>query len=86
MRSYVANALRIGVAFAVVITFLSCILCDKVLGLVNTPADIHHDAYVFLFMQFLAIPFTIGYNLLAGSYGLSATRNNRSTFSSFRRS
>lgn len=66
MRSYVANALRIGVAFAVVITFLSCILCDKVLGLVNTPADIHHDAYVFLFMQFLAIPFTIGYNLLAG--------------------
>lgn len=66
MRSYVANALRIGAAFAVVITFLSCILCDKVLGLVNTPADIHHDAYVFLFMQFLAIPFTIGYNLLAG--------------------
>ena len=66
MRSYVANALRIGVALAVVITFLSCMLCDKVLGLVNTPADIHHEAYVFLFLQFLAIPFTIGYNLLAG--------------------
>lgn len=66
MRSYVANALRIGTAFAVVITFLSCILCDKILGLVNTPADIHHDAYTFLLLQFLAIPFTIGYNLLAG--------------------
>lgn len=66
MRSYVANALRIGVVFAIVITFLSSILCDKILGLVNTPAEIHHDAYVFLLLQFLAIPFTIGYNLLAG--------------------
>ena len=66
MRAYVANAIRIGIAFAVVITFLSCILCNKVLGLVNTPADIYHDAYTFLFLQFLAIPFTIGYNLLAG--------------------
>ena len=66
MRAYVANAIRVGIAFAVVITFLSCILCNKVLGLVNTPADIYHDAYTFLFLQFLAIPFTIGYNLLAG--------------------
>ena len=66
MRSYVANALRIGVVFAVVITVVSCMLCDRVLVLVNTPADIYRDAYTFLFMQFLAIPFTIGYNLLAG--------------------
>ena len=44
MRSYVANALRIGLALAIVITFLSCMLCSKVLGLVNTPADIHHEA------------------------------------------
>lgn len=66
MRSYVANALRIGVVFAVVITIVSCMLCDRVLALVNTPADIYRDAYTFLFMQFLAIPFTIGYNLLAG--------------------
>ena len=66
MRSYVANALRIGVVFAVVITIVSCMLCDRVLVLVNTPADIYRDAYTFLFMQFLAIPFTIGYNLLAG--------------------
>ena len=66
MRSYVANAVRIAVAFAVVITLLTCMFCTKILGLVNTPADIFHDAWTFLFLQFLAIPFTMGYNLLSG--------------------
>lgn len=66
MRSYVANSLRIGVVFAIVITFLSCMFCRKILHLVNTPGGIEADAYTFLFLQFLAIPFTIGYNLLSG--------------------
>lgn len=66
MRSYVSNALRIAGVFAIVITFLSCILCDRILRLVNTPDDIFHDAYVFLFLQFIAIPFTLAYNLLSG--------------------
>ena len=66
MRSYVANAVRIAVAFAVVITLLTCMFCTKILGLVNTPADIFHEAWTFLFLQFLAIPFTMGYNLLSG--------------------
>ena len=66
MRSYVSNATRIGVVFAVVITLLSCAFCSHILRIVNTPADIFHDAWVFLFLQFLAIPFTIAYNLQAG--------------------
>lgn len=66
MRIYVANAVRIAVAFAAVITLLTCMFCTKILGLVNTPADIFHDAWTFLFLQFLAIPFTMGYNLLSG--------------------
>ena len=66
MRSYVSNAVRIGIVFAVVITLLSCALCSRILHIVNTPADIFHDAWMFLFLQFLAIPFTIGYNLQAG--------------------
>lgn len=66
MRSYVSNALRIAGMLAIVITFLSCILCDRILRLVNTPDDIFHDAYVFLFLQFIAIPFTLAYNLLSG--------------------
>lgn len=65
MRSYVSNAMRIGVVLAVVITLLSCAFCSKILHLVNTPSDIFDDAWTFLFLQFLAIPFTIAYNLQA---------------------
>lgn len=66
MRVYVANAVRIAVVMAVVITFLTCVFCTKILRIVNTPGDVFADAYTFLFLQFLAIPFTIAYNLFAG--------------------
>lgn len=66
MRVYVANAVRIAVVMAVVVTFMTCLLCARILRVVNTPADVFGDAYAFLLLQFLAIPFTIAYNLLAG--------------------
>ncbi len=40
MRAYVSNSIRIAVVFAVVITFLSCIFCGKILHLVNTPKEV----------------------------------------------
>ena len=78
MRCYVSNAIRIAVVLAVVITLLSCVLCEKILNLVNTPADVFHDAYVFLFLQFCTIPFTIAYNLLAGQ--IRALGNSKQPF------
>ena len=66
MRVYVANAVRIAIVMSIVVTLLTCILCSTILHVVNTPADVFHDAYTFLFLQFLAIPFTIAYNLFAG--------------------
>ena len=66
MRVYVANAIRIAAVMAVVVTVVTAILCDRILKLVNTPDDVFDDAYTFLLLQFLAIPFTVGYNLLAG--------------------
>lgn len=78
MRCYVSNALRIAMVFSVVITLLSCLLCEKILQLVNTPNDIFHDAYVFLFLQFCAIPFTITYNLYAGE--IRALGNSKQPF------
>ncbi len=66
MRSYVSNAVRIGAVFAVVITLLSCAFCSRILHVVNTPGEVFDDAWTFLFLQFLAIPFTIAYNLQAG--------------------
>ena len=38
MRAYVSNSIRIAVVFAVVITFLSCIFCGKILHLAMTRA------------------------------------------------
>ena len=66
MRAYVSNALRIAAVIAVVITIITCIFCERILKIVNTPADIFHDAWLFLMLNFLAIPFTIAYNILSG--------------------
>ncbi len=78
MRAYVSNAIRIAVVFAVVITFLSCIFCEKILHLINTPEEIFKDAYTFLMLQFATIPFTIAYNLLAGQ--IRALGNSKQPF------
>lgn len=78
MRCYVSNAMRIALVLAIVITLLSCFLCDKILQMVNTPEDIFHDAYVFLFLQFCTIPFTIAYNLLSGQ--IRALGNSKQPF------
>lgn len=78
MRSYVSNASRIALVFAVVITLLSCLFCKKILQLVNTPSEIFGDAYIFLFLQFCAIPFTIAYNLYAGQ--IRALGNSKQPF------
>lgn len=76
MRCYVSNAIRIAAVLAVVITLLSCVLCDKILHMVNTPNEVFHDAYVFLFLQFCTIPFTITYWRVR--FVLWETRNSHS--------
>ena len=78
MRTYVSNSYRIAATFAVVITLLSCIFCEKILHLVNTPLEVFDDAYIFLMLQFAAIPFTIAYNLLAGQ--IRALGNSKQPF------
>lgn len=78
MRTYVSNSYRIAITFAVVITLLSCLFCKKILHLVNTPLEVFDDAYIFLTLQFAAIPFTIGYNLLAGQ--IRALGNSKQPF------
>ena len=78
MRSYVSNAVRIGAVMAAVVTVMSCMFCGRILRVVNTPDDIFGDAYTFLMMQFTAIPFTFGFNLLAGQ--IRALGNSRQPF------
>ena len=78
MRAYVANAFRVATVIAMVLTVITCIFCNRILRVVNTPEDIFHDASVFLFLQFLTIPFTIAFNLLAGF--IRALGNSRQPF------
>ena len=78
MRTYVSNSYRIAITFAMVITLLSCLFCKKILHLVNTPLEVFDDANIFLMLQFAAIPFTIGYNLLAGQ--IRALGNSKQPF------
>ena len=66
MRAYVANAVRIVAVIAVVATVVTAVLCDRILQMLNTPQDVFHDAYVFLLINFLAIPFTMSYDMLSG--------------------
>lgn len=78
MRAYVAHSLRIGAIIAVILTVLTAVFCARILRVVNTPDDIFHDAYIFLLLTFLTIPFTIAYNLLSGF--IRALGNSRQPF------
>lgn len=78
MRLYVANAVRISAVMATVVTLLSLMFCRRILQMVNTPADIFHDAYIFLMLQFAAIPLTFGCNLFSGQ--IRALGNSRQPF------
>lgn len=78
MRLYVANTVRISAVMATVVTLLSLMFCRRILQMVNTPADIFHDAYIFLMLQFAAIPLTFGFNLFSGQ--IRALGNSRQPF------
>lgn len=78
MRAYVAHSLRIGAVIGVILTMLTAVFCARILRVVNTPDDIFHDAYIFLLLTFLTIPFTIAYNLLSGF--IRALGNSRQPF------
>jgi putative MATE family efflux protein len=65
MRRYAAAAVRMATLVTVILTLSTTVTCGPILQMVSTPSDIYHDAYIFLLLQLLAIPFTMAYNLLA---------------------
>ena len=65
MRRYAATAVRMASLTALVLTAVTTVACRPILRMVSTPSDIFRDAYIFLLLQLLSIPFTMAYNLLA---------------------
>ncbi|MDD7404156.1 MAG: MATE family efflux transporter [Butyribacter sp.] len=66
MRSYIFHAVILAAVTAVIMTIACAALCPQILALLSTPDDIYQDAYRYLLIIFLGIPFTLLYNLLSG--------------------
>lgn len=65
MRRYVYTGLKISLVLSVLIAFASCLACDFILRIMQTPELIFDSAFIYLFITFAAIPFTFFYNLLS---------------------
>lgn len=65
MRAYAANAIKLSFVISVIIMLITTALCTPILRMIQTPDEIFKDAYTFLFIIFLGIPFTFFYNLLS---------------------
>lgn len=78
MRRYVYHALILTAIIAAVVTTATAILTPQILNLLNTPDDIYREAYDYLFVIFLGIPFTMLYNVLAAI--LRAVGDSRTPF------
>lgn len=66
MRRYVFVGSCLSFFFAALITLTCALLCPQILRLLRTPDDIFGNAFAYLFIIFLGIPFSILYNFLAG--------------------
>lgn len=65
MRSYIFNSALLTALFAVLITAVCSLCCTLILQMLSVPQDVFNDAYAYLIVIFLGIPFTLLYNLLS---------------------
>ena len=65
MRRYVYHALILTAVISLVVTTATALLTPQILHLLNTPEDIYKEAYDYLFVVFLGIPFIMLYNVLS---------------------
>ena len=65
LKQYFYNSIVITAVTAFVLTTICAVLCSEILKLLSTPSNIFDDAYKYLLVIFLGIPFTLLYNLLS---------------------
>ena len=78
MRSCIFHAAILTATAALILTAACTALCPQILHLLSTPEDIYDNAYRYLLVIFLGIPFTLLYNLLASI--LRAVGDSRTPF------
>lgn len=65
LREYFYTSIVLTVVLAVILTVTCSLLCHAILKLLSTPRNIYSDAYKYLLVIFLGIPFSLLYNLLS---------------------
>lgn len=78
MREYIFQGAVLAAGIAAFCTILCAILCPNILHLLSTPDNIYDNAYSYLFVLFLGIPFNILYNFQASI--LRAVGNSKTPF------
>ena len=66
MRRVTANCVWLAIAFSIVMTVLTSILCRFILVLMKTPDNILEASYSYILVIFLGIPVTFLYNMTSG--------------------
>jgi putative MATE family efflux protein len=78
MREFIFQGAVLAAVIAAICTIACAILCPYILNLLSTPENIYDNAYAYLFVIFLGIPFNILYNYQASI--LRAVGNSRTPF------
>lgn len=65
MRECIFNAMALTAGIAVIITIACALLCPTILHILSVPDEIYGNAYQYLLIIFLGLPFTLLYNLLS---------------------
>lgn len=65
VRRYVSASFWSSAMISVILTLLTTLLCADILHWMRTPDDIFRDAYLYLLVTFIGLPFTMTYNLLS---------------------
>lgn len=78
MKNIIFNGAVVTAVIAVIITVLCSLLCPWILQILSVQSDIYHNAYIYLMIIFLGLPFTLLYNYLSSI--LRAVGDSRTPF------
>lgn len=78
MRRYVFNGGVLTAGIAVIVTAACTLLCSWILQILSVPEDIFANAYAYLLVIFIGLPFTLLYNYLSSI--LRAVGDSRTPF------
>ena len=78
LRRFIFHSILLTAFFALFLTLLCSLLCSRILHVLKTPEELFRDAYVYLLIIFLGIPFNLIYNLCSSI--LRAVGDSRTPF------